>query len=70
MTMFRDNEALENSHPNENTGNNTEQVLAEVFANGKITIPKKIREYYGIEDGDFVVVKIVKVVKRREVVEG
>jgi AbrB family looped-hinge helix DNA binding protein len=36
-----------------------------VHENGKITIPKELRDLQGIQEGDYVRVQIVEVVKRR-----
>ncbi|MBI2078707.1 MAG: AbrB/MazE/SpoVT family DNA-binding domain-containing protein [Euryarchaeota archaeon] len=44
------------------------EFIRELFANGKITIPREIRELYGIRDGDYVQVKILGVVRAAGVV--
>lgn len=37
-----------------------------VYENGKITIPKEIREIHGVQDGDLVEVEVVHVVRRAD----
>jgi bifunctional DNA-binding transcriptional regulator/antitoxin component of YhaV-PrlF toxin-antitoxin module len=32
-----------------------EEFVARVFAGGKVTVPKRLRELLGVEDGDYVV---------------
>lgn len=46
------------------------EFIRELFANGKITIPREIRELYGIRDGDYVQVKILGVVRAAGVAPG
>lgn len=41
-----------------------EQFVARVFQGGKVTIPKRIRELLGVEDGVYVRMAVVEVVKR------
>jgi len=41
-----------------------EQFVAKVFQGGKVTVPKRLRELFGIEDGDYVRVALVEVMKR------
>jgi AbrB family looped-hinge helix DNA binding protein len=38
-----------------------------VYENSKVTIPKEIRELHDIQEGDFVVLKVVKVVRSERV---
>jgi bifunctional DNA-binding transcriptional regulator/antitoxin component of YhaV-PrlF toxin-antitoxin module len=40
-----------------------EQFVARVFQGGKVTIPKRLRELVGVEDGDYVRLGVVEVVK-------
>ena len=40
-----------------------EQFVARVFQGGKVTVPKRLRELLGIQDGDYVRLGIVEVVK-------
>lgn len=40
-----------------------EQFVARVFQGGKVTIPKRLRELLGIEDGDYVRLGVVEVIK-------
>jgi len=43
-----------------------EEFVARVFKGGKITVPKRLRELFGVEDGDYVRVALVEVMKRSE----
>jgi bifunctional DNA-binding transcriptional regulator/antitoxin component of YhaV-PrlF toxin-antitoxin module len=40
-----------------------EQFVARVFQGGKVTIPKRLRELVGVEDGDYVRLGLVEVIK-------
>lgn len=40
--------------------------MARVFAEGKVTIPLRIRDLLKIEDGDYVRLSIIEVVKKTE----
>jgi AbrB family looped-hinge helix DNA binding protein len=40
-----------------------EQFVVRVFQGGKVTIPKRVRELLGVEDGDYVRLGVVEVVK-------
>ena len=42
------------------------EFLAEVFANGKITIPKTVRKTLDIADGDIVKVVILEIIKEKQ----
>jgi len=42
-----------------------ELFVARVFQGGKVTIPKRLRELLEVEDGDYVRLGIVEVVKRK-----
>ncbi len=37
------------------------KVLARVFANGKVTLPKEVRQYLDVKDGDFVELIVSKI---------
>jgi AbrB family looped-hinge helix DNA binding protein len=37
------------------------KAIAKVFSNGKVTIPQEVRQYLGIEDGDFVEMIVSKI---------
>ena len=41
--------------------------MARVFQGGKVTIPKRIRELLSVEDGDYVRLGVVEVIKRKDV---
>jgi len=41
--------------------------VARVFQGGKVTIPKRIRELLGIDDGDYVRLGVAEVIKRKDV---
>jgi len=43
-----------------------EEFVARVFQGGKVTVPKRLRELFGIEDGDYVRFALVEVMKRSE----
>jgi len=40
-----------------------EQFVVKVFQGGKVTIPKRLRELLGVEDGDYVRLGVVEVIK-------
>jgi len=40
-----------------------EEFIARVFQGGKVTIPKRLREVLGVEDGDYVRLALVEVVR-------
>jgi len=40
-----------------------EQFVARVFQGGKVTVPKRLRELLGIEDGDYVRLSVVEVIR-------
>lgn len=44
-----------------------EQFVVRVFSGGKVTIPKRIRELLQVEDGDYVRLGVVEVIKRKGV---
>jgi bifunctional DNA-binding transcriptional regulator/antitoxin component of YhaV-PrlF toxin-antitoxin module len=35
-----------------------------VFTGGKVTVPKQLRERFGVEDGDYVRLALVEVLKK------
>ena len=37
--------------------------MVRVFQSGKVTIPKRVRELLGVEDGDYVRLGVVEVIK-------
>ena len=50
---------------------NTEAVfISKVIESNRITIPKHIAELLKLSKGDFVAVKIIKVIKKQEVVSS
>ena len=40
--------------------------MARVFRGGKVTIPKRVRELLGIEDGCYVRLGVVEVIRRKD----
>lgn len=44
-----------------------EQFVARVFGGGKVTIPRRLREVLGVEDGVYVRMAVVEVVKGKKV---
>ena len=47
-----------------------EQFVARVFQDGKVTVPKRLRELLGIEDGDYVRLNVVEVIKLKSEKKG
>ena len=47
-----------------------EQFVCRVFQGGKVTIPKRLRELLGVDDGDYVRLGLVEVVKPKVKVES
>ena len=43
-----------------------EEFVARVFKDGKITIPKHLRDLHGVTDGDYVRSALVEVLKKRD----
>jgi len=43
-----------------------EEFVVRVFKGGKVTVPKRLRELLGVEDGDYVKLGLVEVLKRSE----
>lgn len=46
-----------------------EVFVAKVIADGKVTIPLRVRDLLGIRDGDYVRVSLVEVIKKTEKAE-
>ena len=42
-----------------------ERFVAKVLQGGKVTIPKRLRELLGVEEGDFVRFGVVEVIRRK-----
>lgn len=40
-----------------------DEFIRKVYERGKVTIPKELRDLYGVKDGDMVKLRIVKVVQ-------
>jgi len=47
-----------------------EEFVVRVFKGGKVTVPKRLRELLSIEDGDYVRLALVKVLKKKGSEEG
>jgi bifunctional DNA-binding transcriptional regulator/antitoxin component of YhaV-PrlF toxin-antitoxin module len=43
-----------------------EEFVARVFKDGKITVPKRLRDLCGVADGDYVRLAVVEVLKKRD----
>lgn len=41
-----------------------EEFVARVFKDGKVTVPKQLRELFDVKDGDYVRLALVEVVKK------
>jgi bifunctional DNA-binding transcriptional regulator/antitoxin component of YhaV-PrlF toxin-antitoxin module len=41
-----------------------EEFVVRVFTGGKVTVPKQLRERFGVEDGDYVRLVLVEVLKK------
>lgn len=41
-----------------------EEFVARVFTDGKVTVPKQMRERFGVVDGDYVRLVLVEVLKK------
>jgi bifunctional DNA-binding transcriptional regulator/antitoxin component of YhaV-PrlF toxin-antitoxin module len=41
-----------------------EEFVVRVFKGGKVTIPKRLRDLFGVEDGDYVRLALVEVMER------
>lgn len=42
-----------------------EEFVARVFAGGKVTVPRRLRELFEVEDGDYVRLALVEVLERK-----
>lgn len=47
-------------------GGALDEFIRKVYERGKITIPKELRDFYGVHDGDLVKLRIVKVIQAME----
>jgi bifunctional DNA-binding transcriptional regulator/antitoxin component of YhaV-PrlF toxin-antitoxin module len=43
-----------------------EEFVVRVFTGGKVTVPKQLRERFGVEDGDYVRLVLVEVLNKGE----
>ncbi len=43
-----------------------EEFVARVFKGGKVTVPKRLREIFGVADGDYVRLALVEVLKKED----
>jgi bifunctional DNA-binding transcriptional regulator/antitoxin component of YhaV-PrlF toxin-antitoxin module len=43
-----------------------EEFVARVFKGGKVTIPKRLRDLFGVEDGNHVKLALVEVLKKND----
>jgi len=43
-----------------------EEFVVRVFKGGKVTVPKRLRELFKVEDGDYVRLGLVEVMKKTE----
>ena len=43
-----------------------EEFVVRVFKGGKVTVPKRLRELFGVEDGDYVRLGLVEVMKKTD----
>lgn len=41
-----------------------EEFVVRVFKGGKVTVPKRLRELFNVEDGDYVRLALVEVMKK------
>jgi bifunctional DNA-binding transcriptional regulator/antitoxin component of YhaV-PrlF toxin-antitoxin module len=41
-----------------------EEFVVRVFKGGKVTVPKRLRELFDVEDGDYVKLGLVEVLKK------
>lgn len=42
-----------------------EEFVVRVFKGGKVTVPKRLRELFSVEDGDYVRLGLVEVLKKQ-----
>lgn len=47
-----------------------DEFIRKVYERGKVTIPKELRDLYGVQDGDLVKLRIVKVVQQADAARG
>jgi bifunctional DNA-binding transcriptional regulator/antitoxin component of YhaV-PrlF toxin-antitoxin module len=43
-----------------------EEFVARIFKGGKVTVPKRLREIFGVADGDYVCLALVEVLKKED----
>jgi len=43
-----------------------EEFVVRVFKGGKVTVPKRLRDIFGVEDGDYVRLALVEVLKKED----
>ncbi|NWF87760.1 AbrB/MazE/SpoVT family DNA-binding domain-containing protein [Candidatus Bathyarchaeota archaeon] len=43
-----------------------EEFVVRVFKGGKVTVPKRLRDLFEVEDGDYVRLALVEVLKKSE----
>lgn len=43
-----------------------DEFIRKVYERGKVTIPKELRDLYGVQDGDLVKLRIIKVIQAME----
>jgi len=43
-----------------------EEFVVRVFKGGKVTVPKRLRELFGVYDGDYVCLALVEVMMKRD----
>lgn len=43
-----------------------EEFVVRVFKGGKVTVPKRLRELFSIEDGDYLKLGLVEVLKKED----
>ena len=47
-----------------------EEFVVRVFKGGKVTVPKRLRELFSIEDGDYVRLALVEVLEKNNNQDG
>ncbi len=43
-----------------------EEFVVRVFSGGKVTVPKRLRELFSVDDGDYVRLALVEVLKKHD----
>jgi len=43
-----------------------EEFIAKVFAGGKVTVPRHVRDFFEVEDGDYVKLALVEVMRKAD----